>query len=135
VQVECQELGSFNRLTINDLDYILGLAQLGQIGLPRLGIWRTCMKIGGMTRSARGRDKLSQPFACLVATNRVLIAHDRALSILPVVLLHLVGYKLWDCIRNKSQPKRATIHAPAFLVVDSCEGGRVTMLIQIRRSQ
>jgi hypothetical protein len=67
------------------------------------------MKIGGMTGSARGRDKLSQALACLIET-RVPIAYGRALLILPVVLLHRVSYNLWDCFRNQS--KSATIHAP-----------------------
>jgi hypothetical protein len=68
VQVECQEGRSFNHLKINNLRYVLDLVRLGQIGLPRLGIWRTRMKIGEMMRSARGRDKLSQPFAWWVET-------------------------------------------------------------------
>jgi hypothetical protein len=142
VQVECQGQHPFNRLKINNLDYILELVRLGQIGLARLGIWRMRMKIGGMTRSARGRDKLSQALACRIET-RVPIAYDRALLILPVVLLHRVSYNLWDCFRNQSQPKSVTIHGPMLpcsrislsSVVDSCECGRVTMLIQLRRSQ
>ena len=125
MQVECQGQHSFNRRKISKLDYILELVRRGQIGLTGLGIWRMRMKIGAMTRSARGGDKLSQALACLIKT-RVPIAYGRALLILPVVLLHLVGYKLWDRIRNQSQPNRATIHAPAFLgsKVDSYEGGR-----------
>jgi hypothetical protein len=97
------------------------------------------MKIGEMTRSARGRDKLSQALACLIET-RVPIAYDRALLILPVVLLHRVSYNLWDCFRNQSQPRVLPSMLPCSRtslssVVDSCECGRVTMLIQLRRSQ
>ncbi len=58
-------------------------------------------------RSARGWDKLSQSFACLGSHPQPIATQD------------------------------ATIHAPAShsSVVDSGECGRVTMLIQIRRSQ
>jgi hypothetical protein len=122
VQVECQGQHSFNRLKINNLDYVLELRRRGQIGLTRLGIWRMRMKIGGMTRSARGRDKLSQALACLIET-RVPIAYGRALLILPVVLLHRVSYNLWDCFRNQSQPKSATIHAPMFPHLSQFSGG------------
>jgi hypothetical protein len=87
VQAEFQEGCSLNHLRINNLDDVLEPVELGQIGLPRLEIWGMRMKIGGMMRSARGWDKLSQAFACLVATNRVLIAHDR-ISILRGVSGH-----------------------------------------------
>jgi hypothetical protein len=45
-------------------------------------------------RSARGRDKLSQPVAWWVETIAFRSLYDHALLILPVVLVHLVGYKL-----------------------------------------
>jgi hypothetical protein len=68
VQVECQGQHSFNRLKINNLDYILGLVRLGQIGLTRLGIWRMRLKIRRDDAFRPRRDKLSQALACLVET-------------------------------------------------------------------
>jgi hypothetical protein len=125
VQVECQGQHSFNRLKINKLDYSLELVRLGQIGLKGLEIWRMRMKIGGMTRSARGRDKLSEALARLIEI-RVPIAYDRALLILPVVLLHRVSYNLWGCspqpiaIQECYHPcSRISLSS----VLDSCECG------------
>ena len=68
VQVECQGQNSFNRLKINNLDYILELVRLGQIGLTRLGIWRMRLKIRRDDAFRPRRDKLSQALACLVET-------------------------------------------------------------------
>jgi len=68
VQVEFQEALSFNRLKINGLDCVLESVRLGQIGLPRWGIWRTRMKIGGMARSARRRTSCPKPLPVGVET-------------------------------------------------------------------
>ena len=123
MQFECQGQHSFNRLKINNLDYILELVRLGQIGLTRLGIWRMRMKI---RRDDAFRPREGQVVPSLGLSgrdNRVPIAYDRALLILPVVLLHRVSYNLWDCFRNQSQPKRATIHAPMLPHLSQFSGG------------
>jgi len=136
VQAECQESSSFNRLKINKLDYVLELVRLGQIGLPRLEIGCMRMKIGGMMRSARGWDKLSQSFACLVET-----IESRSLRSRPINFASRTASSCrLQIVGSHPQPiatQECTIHAPASLssVVDSCECGRVTMLIQIRRSR
>jgi hypothetical protein len=113
VQVECQESCSFNRLNINHLDHILELVQLGQIGLA---LFRDMAYADENRRDEAVGPREGQVVPTLCRSgrdNRVTIACDRALLILPVVLLHCVSYKLWDRIRNQSQPKSATIHAPA----------------------
>ena len=137
MQAKCQESNLFNRLKINKLDYVLELARLGQIGLAEFGDMGYAHE-NRRDDAFRPREGQVVPILCPSGRDsRAPITHDRAILILPVVLLHLVGYKLWGRNRKKSQPKRATIHAPAFLgsMVDSCECARVTMLIQIRRNQ
>jgi len=69
VQVECQDSSSLNRLKINALECVLGMIRLGQIGLPRLEIWRMRLKIGGMARSPAGGT--SCPTLCLSGVDTI----------------------------------------------------------------
>jgi hypothetical protein len=94
------------------------------------------MKIEGMMRAARGWDKLSQAFACLVET-----IESRSPMIVPINFASRAD-SLCQLQIVRSHPQQiatqdGTIHAPAShsSVMDSYECGRVTVLIQMRRSQ